>query len=74
MTKYDFYDTAGKLRSIETSTPVELNTMRTYISEFRTHCIVEGSQYEFNHFGNWLKKYKGISIVFSNPIVYRVDM
>jgi hypothetical protein len=58
--RFEFYDTNGELHDVTAN--IEVSELRAYLSEFKTHCIVGKSAYQFNHFVNWLRKYYGISI------------
>lgn len=71
--KYDLYDTNGRVRKV--TTVAMPDAMRILISKFKTHCMVEGSAYEFNHFVNWAKKYHGITISYVDDTqAIRLDM
>jgi hypothetical protein len=48
--------------------------MRVMLSMFKTHCAVEGSMYEFNHFKNWLKKNHNTVLEYENTVPVRIDM
>lgn len=50
------------------------NYFRALLSKFKTHCAVNGSDYQINHFGNWLNKYHGITMRFVTTNATRVDM
>ena len=58
--RFKFYDNNGVLHDV--TADVSVSELRAFLSEFKTHCIVDGSAYQFNHFVNWLKKYYRISI------------
>lgn len=71
--RFFIYDTAGKVR--DCTADCNLWQMQAMVSEFRTHCIVERKQYEFNHFVNWANKYKNIQIKYTDLTDgQRVDM
>ena len=73
--KYEFvlYDSFGGVRNI--ATDITVDELRIYLSEFKTHCAVNNSAYEYNHFVNWLKKYKSVIIrKISDIEPVRVDM
>jgi hypothetical protein len=71
--RYELHDTVGTIRSITVG--LDIDDLRSYISEFKTHCAIDNSAYEYNHFVNWLKKNYNIKISFyQSERVDRVDM
>jgi hypothetical protein len=72
--RYELHDTSGKVRDIVSD--ANPTAMRDYLGMFKTHCAVEQSQYEFNHFVNWLKKNHSIEIrpYIAEAWIERVDM
>jgi len=73
MTKFEVYDEVGRVYNVECVCTLE--TLRAYMSEFKTHCREESSSYVFAHFINWVRKNKGLSILNDNDTVrYRIDM
>ena len=72
MTRFELYDTNGKVRYL--SCELNLDQMRICLGMFKTHCAEENSEYEFNHFRNWLKKNSNVSINFEDEMRFRVDM
>lgn len=72
MTNFGVFDTNGKMRLV--SANLTTDQMRIFLGAFKTHCAIEGSAYEFNHFVNWLKKNYGIKIEYTDTTFQRVDM
>lgn len=73
MTRFEIHDEVGRVFNVEAICSVD--TMRAYVSEFKTHCKEENSSYVMAHFINWVKKYKGLTLVNDNETTrYRVDM
>jgi hypothetical protein len=71
--RFVLYDTLSNARDV--TADVSLSEMRNLLSEFKTHCVVGGSSYQFNHFVNWAKKHYGVNINrYANEPVERVDM
>jgi hypothetical protein len=71
--RFQLFDSFGGVRDI--SAEVTVCELRNLLSEFKTHCAVEESAYEYNHFVNWLKKYHGISVKkYANEKLTRIDM
>ena len=71
--RFLIYDTTGKVRDCTADIP--LISMQAYVSEFRTHCRVEEKAYEFNHFCNWMNKYKNVPVKYTDMSeAMRVDM
>lgn len=71
--RFVLYDTMGNVRDIIAD--ITVCEMRSLLSEFKTHCAMNESAYEYNHFQNWIKKYHGIVIKkFTNDVVTRIDM
>jgi hypothetical protein len=70
--RFDLYDTLGKVRNI--SADVDVDEMRCLLSEFKTHCAMDRSAYEFNHFSNWAKKNHDVIIKYVSDKAVRVDM
>jgi len=71
--RYEIHDTSGKTREVIINR--EVGEVRALLGEFKTHCVIAGSQYEFNHFVNWLRKNYQIEVEqFSNDRPARVDM
>lgn len=71
--RYDLHDTNDKARDVVIN--VGITDLRNYLGEFKTHCRLQGSQYEFNHFVNWLRKEKNIEVEqFRADQIIRVDM
>lgn len=50
------------------------NHVRALLSKFKTHCMVDRSDYQINHFGNWLNKYHSITMRFVTTNATRIDM
>jgi hypothetical protein len=72
MTRFELHDTKGEVRHIVCH--LTLNELRLYLAEFKTHCAIEGSQYEFNHFVNWIAKNYRIPVEYEKFSSERVDM
>lgn len=73
MTRFALYDTNKQVRDVQAD--IEVAHMQMFLSEFRTHCAVEGKAYEFNHFKNWLKRYKDLELKYQEVTpAMRVDM
>ena len=72
MTNYNIYDTKGQLR--EVSAPIVADGLRILLSLFKTHCVQQGKEYEFNHFANWLRKYHDVNLVYTDTEAIRIDM
>ena len=73
MSRYILIDTRGREQRIEEV--ISIDTLRALLSEFKTHCAVENSAYEFNHFCNWATKYHGFKFKYWNvDEPQRVDM
>jgi hypothetical protein len=72
MVQYDIYDTNGKLRAV--TAPISSDRMRVLLSVFKTHCVQQGKEYEFNHFANWLRKYHDINMEYVEEDAIRIDM
>lgn len=70
--KFEVYDTNGKARNVMAD--VTADEMRNLVSKFKTHCAIERSAYEFNHFKNWAKKYHGVEIRYISENAVRIDM
>jgi hypothetical protein len=70
--RFELFDTHGKCRVIDSK--LSIHEMRQYLSEFKTHCAVEQTPYEFNHFKNWLMKYYNTELVYVESTPIRVDM
>jgi len=71
--KFEFYDSTGKLQNV--TADISVSEMRAYLGEFKTHCVVDKTSYQFNHFINWLRKYYGISISrIGYEVTERIDM
>ena len=50
-----------------------LKTMRAYVSEFKTYCIITSKPYNIPHFVNWFNKYKIYHLVEEFPTSGRID-
>jgi len=74
MTRFEFHTTTGSV--VDLIAPLDKKEMNSYLGEFRTHCRVEHSAYQYNHFVNYMNKYYGIKIEYYIPDnrVVRVDM
>jgi hypothetical protein len=72
MTRFQIYDTNGAIRDVCAN--LHPDRMRILLSIFRTHCAVEGKQYEYNHFVNWLRKYHDVDVVYTPEDMNRIDM
>jgi len=70
--KFEIYDTNGKARNV--TADVTADEMRNLVSKFKTHCAIEGSAYEFNHFKNWANKYHGVTVRYISENAVRIDM
>jgi hypothetical protein len=71
--RFELFDTNGKMRNVMAG--VTADDMRNLVSKFKTHCAIENSAYEFNHFKNWAKKYHGVVIRYiSEDDIERIDM
>lgn len=71
--RFELYDTNGVARIVEGN--IELPEMQMRLSEFKTHCAVNQSMYEFHHFVNWMKKNYNVDIKqVSREAPLRVDM
>lgn len=70
--RFDLYDTKGKLRVVDAQ--ISLQEMWQYLGEFRTHCNVDKSAYEYTHFTNWIMKHHEIMITQVGAEPVRVDM
>lgn len=75
--RFELFDTNGKGRNIVAD--VSADEMRVLLSKFKTHCAIdsrngERSEYEYNHFVNWVKKYHSIVIKYVSENAIRVDM
>jgi len=72
MTKFEVYDTKGVRREVVGD--IDLTELQVLLCKFKTHCVVDETAYEFNHFVNWVKKYYGISLTKQSGTIYRLDM
>jgi hypothetical protein len=73
MTRFIIYAPDGRQHNIESQVTAE--SMRSYISEFKTHCATTDGQYVLMHFINWVRKYKGNDMKhWSDEIPTRIDM
>ena len=72
MTQFEIHDPNGRVRSVISSASPD--KMRILLTIFKTHCVTEGSAYEFNHFMNWLKKHYGVLVSFVPDDPVRIDM
>lgn len=70
--RFEIYDTKGKLRVVDAQ--ISLHEMWQYIGEFKTHCAVERSSYEYTHFKNWMLKNFNIEFTQVSATPIRVDM
>ena len=71
--RFLIYDTNGKPR--DCMADLQLWQLQACVTEFKTHCNVEGKPYEFNHFANWLNKYKNVQLKYTDLTeAQRVDM
>jgi hypothetical protein len=70
--KFEIYDTNGKARNVIAD--VTADEMRNLVSKFKTHCAIERTAYEFNHFKNWAKKYYRVDIGYISENAIRIDM
>jgi len=71
--RFKMYDSMRNVRDI--AADISVCEMRNLLSEFRTHCAINESAYEYNHFQNWIKKYHGVVIKKYTPdAVTRIDM
>ena len=75
MKVFDLYDEHGKAHTLVCMNGVTaLSFMREYLSEFKTHCVIEQSKYSYYHFINWLRKYKGYVLTEVPSNIQRIDM
>ena len=58
--RFEFYDNNGVLHNV--TADISVSELRAFLSEFKTHCAIDRSAYQFNHFVNWIRKHYGISI------------
>jgi hypothetical protein len=72
MTRFEIYDTTGKLRIV--TAPETAAEMRNLLGIFKTDCAKNQSAYEYNHFVNWAKKHHGVDIQFDGGAAERIDM
>ena len=73
MMRYVIHDTRGHIRHVESDlTPDQL---KVALVNFKTHCAIDGSVYEYNHFKNWLKVNKGEKLSEIGTVeLERIDM
>lgn len=50
-----------------------LQTIRGYVSKFKTECIITGKPYNIPHFINWMNKYTHYTITRDIPTSGRID-
>lgn len=73
MTRFILVDNNGTEQRIEVE--VSVDTMRAWLSEFKTHCAITNGSYVFLHFSNWVTKYYGHKLKYWNTLdPQRVDM
>ena len=53
---------------------ITYNDMLIFLGKFKTHCITNNSEYEFNHFKNWVKKNFSVVVDYDSENPIRVDM
>jgi len=58
--RFEFYDTKSVLHNV--TADIGIDELRSLLSAFKTHCIIDDSDYQYNHFVNWIRKYHGVSI------------
>ena len=52
--RFAVYDTNGRSRDV--TCDIDADLFRSLLSSFKTHCVIEKSAYEWNHFVNWMRQ------------------
>jgi hypothetical protein len=70
----DIYEESGRILKTRIVGVDNIMTIQVWLAEFRTECRINKKAYQVDHFINWMRLHKRVTVDIDGSKIYRLDM